>query len=472
VNVHPTELEMEGFLGGRASRTGARSMVLHLLSCLECRATVASHVPPPLFGNLPGNPPEIVAGESVEIPPELDAAYEAALDRAFGVVLDQRLALHEKSGARHALAIYTQLGLEGLGKNPRLLRDLTACRTLLEMCQELRYEDPKRMVDAGFLAVYTADRLSLRRYGAQRVADLRCRARIELSNAYRVADRLDDAERVLGEASEAFQAGTRDDLLEARLSDVSASLLADRRCFEEAGEALDTVHAIYQRRGDRHLAGRALISKGIYVGYGGAPEEAIRLLREGLSLIKAERDPALVYAALHNQAHFLLTCGRLREARSLLLTVPASPEALGGRVNLLKISWLAAQIDAELGDCLRAEQALLVVKRGFEEAGLYYKAALVSLERVNVLIRQERQEEARDLVVEALGIFKVLRISREALGSLLLLDQAFEEQVVTRAVVEGVLEMLKRAENDPGAEYPFESRPAGAATATLARMAP
>jgi hypothetical protein len=425
-------------------------MVLHLLSCLECRATVATHLPSPLFGSAP----EIAVAEAEEIAPELDAAYDAALDRAFGFVFDQRLALREKSGARRALAIYVQSGIDGLRKNPALLRGLTAYRTLLEMCQELRYEDPKRMVDAGFLAAYTADRLSPRRYGAQRVADMRCRARVELSNAYRVADRLDDAERVLGEAVEAFQAGTQDDLLEARLSDVHASLLADRRCFEAAGEALDTVYAIYQRRGDRHLAGRALISKGIYVGYSGAPEEAIRLLREGLSLIKTECDPALVYAAVHNQAHFLLTCGRLREARSLLLKVPAAPEAVGGRVNMLKISWLAAQVDAELGDCPRAEHALRDVKRGFEEAGLYYKAALVSLERVNVLIRQERQEEARDLVVEALGIFKVLRISREALGSLLLLDQAFEEQAVTRSVVEGVLEMLKRAENEAGSPAP------------------
>lgn len=451
MNVHPTELEMEGFLGGRLPQAGARSMVLHLLSCLECRAAVASHLPSPLFGSLPDSPPETALEE---ISPELDASYEGALDRAFGAFLDQQHALRETSGARRALTIYAQSGIDGLRKHPNLLRGLTAYRTLLEMCQELRYEDPKRMVDAGFLAVYAADRLSPRRYGAQRVADLRCRARVELSNAYRVADRLDAAERALGEAVEIFQAGSQDDLLQARLSDVRASLLADRRCFEAAGEALDTVHAIYQRRGDRHLAGRALISKGIYVGYGGAAEEAIRLLREGLSLINRERDPALVYAAVHNQAHFLLTCGRLREARSLLWKVPASPEAVGGRVNLLKISWLAAQIDAELGDCLGAEVALLEVKRGFEEAGLYYKAALVSLERVNVLIRQERLEEARDLVVEALGIFKVLRISREALGSLLLLDQAFEEQAVTGAVVEGVLEMLKRAENDPGSRYP------------------
>jgi hypothetical protein len=150
VNVHPNELEMEDFLGCRLSQAGARSIVLHLLSCQECRATAASHTPAPLFGKLPGSL-SLDVGE--EIPAALDAAYEEALDRAFGVVFDQRRALHEKSGARRALAIFTQHGIDGLRKSPRLLRDLTAYRTLLEMCQELRYENPQRMVDAGFLAV-------------------------------------------------------------------------------------------------------------------------------------------------------------------------------------------------------------------------------------------------------------------------------------------------------------------------------
>jgi tetratricopeptide (TPR) repeat protein len=419
--------------------------IRHLLGCPECRVAAAPRLAPLLFGKFPEIPME-------ELPAELDAAYESALDRAFSTLFEHRHALREKSGVRDALALYAKEGIAGLEENPRLLQGLTAYRSLLDLCQELRYEDPKRMVDAGFLAVYVADRLSAQRFGAQRVADWRCRALLELSNAYRVADRLDNAEQALGEAAEAFEAGSRDDLLQARLFDVRASLLADRRLFEDAGEALDTVHAIYSRRGDRHLAGRALVSKGIYVGYSGAPEEAIRLLQEGLSLIDAQRDPALVYAAVHNQAHFLLTSGRLREARSLLWKYPASPEAVGGRVNLLKIRWLAAQIDANLGDLRRAEQGFQEVKRGFEEAGLYYKAALVTLEMVaTVLMRQNRHEKARDLVVEVLGVFKVLRIHRESLGSLLLLDQAFEERAATEAMVEGVLEHLRRAEDNPAA---------------------
>jgi len=438
---HTMELDLTAVTSGSPLQASIR----HLLSCRECRSAAAPRLIPLLATRFPA------IDEEKNLTPELDAAYDLALDRSFATLFERQHALRESSGVQDALALYAEKGMVGLEESPRLLGGLAAYRTLLDLCQELRYEDPKRMVDAGFLAVYVAGRLSERRFGAPRLADWRCRALLELSNAYRVSDRLDDAERTLGEADEAFQAGTGEDLLKARLFDVRASLFADRRRFEAASEALDTVYAIYSRRGDRHLAGRALISKGIYVGYSGAPEEAIRLLQEGVTLIEPGRDQALLYAAVHNQAHFLLTCGRLGEARALLWKFPASPEAVGGRVNLLKMRWLAAQIDANLGELWRAEQAFLEVKRGFEEAGLYYKAALVTLEMATVLIRENRPDQARDLVVEVLGVFKVLRIQRETLGSLLLLDKAFEERVATGAMVERVLELLRRAEDNPAA---------------------
>jgi tetratricopeptide (TPR) repeat protein len=447
VNEHPTGYELRELLGGRLPQTRERSAMLHLLLCQECRTIVKPELSPLLSTDFPESPAE-------ELPPELDMAYDMAIDRAVTSVLERRRGERERSGVKRALAIYDHEGLDGLRAEPGLLRGLAAYRSLLEMCQELRYEDPKRMVDVAALAVYAAGRLSVRRFGAERVADWKCRALIELANAYRVADRLDEAESSLGEATEAFQAGSHDELLEARLYDVRASLLADRRLFAKAGEALDTVQAIYQRRGDRHLAGRALISKGVYVGYSGSSEEAVRLLREGLSLVDAQRDPTLFYGAVHNQAHFLLTSGRLREARSLLFKHPVPPEAVAGRMNLLKIRWLAAQIDAALGDLVRAGQGFREVKQGFEEEGLYYKAALVALELATVWLRQGRHEEAQAQVVEVLGVFKVLRIPREALGSLLLLDRAFEEQqAATGAMVEAVIELLKRIEDNPSLAF-------------------
>ena len=453
MSEHLIKPELDGLLGGRLLRAQSRAVILHLLGCEACRTAAAPRLAPFLSVRPPVSP-------AAELSPDLDAAYATAFDRAIATVLESRDALRERSAVQRALEVYAEEGIAGVEKDPGLLRGLPACQALLQVCQELRYEDPKRMIDTGTLAVHAAGRLSPLRYGAERVADCKCRALVELANAYRVGDRLDDAERTLGEAAQvfgAFNEGTRNELLEARLNDVKASLLADRRRFAEAAGVLDTVYSIYCRHGERHLAGRARISKGIYVGYRGAPEEAIRLLREGLSLLDPERDPALVYGAVHSQAHFLLTCGRPHEARALLWKYPASPEAVGGRMNLLKIRWLAAQIDASAGDLAAASQGFLEAKQGFEDAGLYYKAALVSLEMATVWMRQGRHEEARALVVEVLGMFKVLRIEREALGSLLLMVQAFEGQVATAALiesVESVIELLKRADDDPGDDDP------------------
>jgi tetratricopeptide (TPR) repeat protein len=440
VRQHLSEREIEGILHGRLARSEAVSAVTHLLQCQDCRTAAAPRLSPLLSGRIPSVAQEMSA--------ELDSVYDAAIERAFARVLELRHRLRERTGIKRALAIYDKKGLAGV-QEEHALQGIVSLRTLLEICQELRYEDPKRMVDAASMAALVADQLDAKRCGPRRRADWRCRACLELANAYRVADRLDDAERTLDKAVQVFEQGSRSDLLQARLCDVRASLLADRRLFAQAGEALDTVHAIYCRRGDDHLAGRALISKGIYVGYAGAPEEAIRLLREGLSLIDADRDPALVYGAVHNQAHFLLACGRLREARALLWKSPLTPESVGGRVNLLKFQWLAAEVDAGLGDLARAKEVFRDVKQGFEEAGLYYKAALVSLEMATVCIREGRLDEARALVVEALGVFTVLRIEREALGSLLLLDRAFEERAATGAMVEAVIELLKRVDDHP-----------------------
>ena len=66
----------------------------------------------------------------------------------------------------------------------------------------------------------------------------------------------------------------------AHLMDLTASLYSDQRRFDEARLLLDAVYAIYERAGDRHSAGRALISKGISANYAFDIEDA-QLLSPG-----------------------------------------------------------------------------------------------------------------------------------------------------------------------------------------------
>lgn len=330
------------------------------------------------------------------------------------------------------------------------LRGLSLYNALLDACLAVRYDKPKLMVELAEMAVHVASELSPRRHGRRKVVDYRCRALIELGNARRTADRLSDADTALGEAALLLSEGTGDPLLRVRMYDVQASLYADRRQFAAAAEALDMVHAIHLELGDSHLAGRALISKGIYRGYGGDPKEAIRLLREGLALVDHQRDLVLVLAGVQSQAAFLVSLGRFRDARKLLWSHHFPPEVVGAQVNRLKILWLEAQIHAGLGNDQQAEEGYLEVKAGFEKERLHYKAALVSLDLAHLWRGQGRMEEVRDLVAALVRCFQAYQIHREALVALMVLQETMERGMSSGALLDSVSEFLKKAETDPG----------------------
>ena len=414
---HPTGEELLEFCQGGLDAERVRAIVRHLLrGCQSCGSLLLPEVKA-LFG-FP------CSGEEVR-----EGAYDAVFDRIFAEV------------ERREPYTPGEVEMKGAEETPAGFAEL------LDRCQALRYDDPARMVDLARSAAFFADRLDPRRYGSHRVADLRCRAWTELANAYRVADRLDEAEGALETAAECHVAGTADEIFGARLLEIQASLDADHRRFPDAMAALDQVSAIHFRRGDRHLAGRVLLKKGLYAGYDCDPEQAIRLLEEGLALVEPERDPGLVFGALHNLAHSLIECGRLEEARELLRSNRFGDPR--GRVSRLTVRWLEGRIDAGLGYFSRAEETLQEVRRGFEELGLRYKSALAGLELAAVHLRQGRPDDARDRALAAIEVFSRLGVGREILAALLVLRDAFERRIATATLLEGVVARLARHERQP-----------------------
>lgn len=435
MNDHPTLSELRDFWNGGLAAERVRAVVRHLLEgCQRCGSLLSPDLKA-LFG--------FPIGE--EELREAEDAYDAVLDRAFAAVAEKAL----RPGGRMAWIRDT------LASPPRLHRPSMSragsppgFEALLDRCRSLRYDDPVRMVDLARFAAYLTDRLDPKQYGPKRVADLRCSAWIELANAYRVADRLREAETALDTAAEAYLAGSGGEAAGVRLLDVQASIDADRRRFDEALKSLDVVHAVHLRLGDPHMAGRALLAKGLYADYAGDPEEAVNLLQKGLGLVDHGRDPGLVFGAAHNLARALMACGRYEEARELLRS--NGSEDPGGQVNRLKVRWLEGQVDAGLGELDRAEQALAEVRLGFEETGLPYKAALAGLELAAVHLRQGRAGEARDRALESVRVFSSLGIGREALASVLVVREAFERRIATAALLDSVVARLNQFERDRG----------------------
>lgn len=306
------------------------------------------------------------------------------------------------------------------------------------------------MVFLANLASAWAQRLDPEKYGDGFVREIQCRALIELGNAFRVSDDLDAAQKILDSAARLIADGTGDEILEARLCDVQASLHAARRFFAPSCDALDTVHAIHLRRGDHHLAGRALISKGIYTGYAGNIVEAEKLIRRGLGLIDPQRELSLTTLALHNLLYLLVELGRFREARTLLFQKRPQYILGAGKTSLLKLRALEGRIASGLGKHAQAEVIFREVREAFREERLGYKAALASLELAVVLREDGRETEARGIVLEAADFFLSLGVHREALAAMLVLRKACEHGIATSALLQSTLQFLYRAENNPG----------------------
>jgi tetratricopeptide (TPR) repeat protein len=442
---HPTHAELEGLVLGCLSKEQTRAVVGHLLrGCGECRVTLAPHL-------------ERLAGRAVAPPPPGES-YDGALDRAFASVArlgwtPQPVQAGEDRTRGKILDLIASGGLEAILERPDCPRGLPLYEALLERSWALRHEDPDQMVQLARFAAMVAERLDPRSLGAQEVADLQCRAWIELGNAYRVADVLDQAESAMGRATERFLQGTGDELLWARLFTILGSLYAARRLFELAATSLNIVSEIYRQHGDEHLAGRALIKKGIFVGYQGDPEEAVRLIGRGLSMVDDHREPGLVSSTLQTQAWFLVDSGRYGEARRALWRLRQREADLGGRLNELKVRWLEGHIAEGLGELDRAERALTTVKQGFEEANLPYKAALAGLELGVVWFRQQRLEETERAILESADTFLSLGIGRELLASVLLLRKAAEMRCLNLVLLRETLDLLRQSERDPTARF-------------------
>jgi tetratricopeptide (TPR) repeat protein len=300
------------------------------------------------------------------------------------------------------------------------------CESLLARSQACRHHDPEQMILLAERAAAIAAELDPYAYGVELTADLRARCLAELGNAHRVADDVESAERAIRRAVEESTRGTQDPLLLARIMDLTASLRGAQRHFGEALELLDAVYRIYESHGDRHNAGRALISKGLYTGYDNDPAEAVRLLSAGLALIHPASDPKLVLSAVHNLITFLADGGRFREAQRLLRCTRQAYDTEGDRLNFIKLRWLEGRIAAGLGHRRQAEQYLLQARQELAAAGLHYHAAVASLDLAAVWLSQGKTAETRTLVEELVATFQARRIAREALAALVLLKEAFD----------------------------------------------
>lgn len=387
--------------------------------------------------------------------------YDAAFDRAA-----QRAGQHLRALLREeelASDLLAELLREPASRREELVKveerfhRLKVCELLEARARELWSEDPVAVVGLTKLAVHVSERLSAARYGEKLVEDARALAWAHLGNAYRIASDLRSAEEALRVAMEHHGRAGEDIFTEAEILGFAASLRNSQGRFEQAARLLDRAIKIYRSGKERHLEGRALIQKGLALGYGGQYSRAIRLIRNGLSRIDIEREPRLAVAAQHNLLMYLSESGRHQEAWHTLEKYRRLYLDYGDSMHLVRLRWLEGAITRDLGRLEEAEAALRDARDAFIARDIGFDAALVSLDLAMVYALRGDHGQVKRLAAEMVPIFESRDVHQEAIAALLIFQQAAEAERVSLELLGRIAAWLERSRRDPDARFELEN---------------
>lgn len=432
---HLVPADLDRLVRGSLSGSEKRLVVGHLLKqCPHCCGALARY-----------------SGLECSLPVDEDD-YQRAVSRAI------RQALSKAARATIAALLGDDRASEQqFTAELATLKGLPQVKALIQAARGLRHQDPKGMLHCAQLARRSVDRLSMREYGRQPIADLRALVWAELASAYRVCNELGQADHAMSRAIYWCERGSQADLVLARVADLVASLLAYQRRFPEGRRLLTLVYEVHAEAGNCHLAGRALVKQGNMAAWEGLPSQALRLILRGFDLLDPNQDSQLVIQTLWNMLATLVDAGRFRSARRLLWR---SRSVYVGVVEPHRLRWLEAKIFAGLADFPRAETAFQQARAGFAERGQVYPAALVGLDLAALWVRQHRIKDVFDLAEEMVITFRALRIAREAVVALLILKRAC---VYGGYQIMGVIDMaadfLRDLERQPARPRPYSGSP-------------
>jgi tetratricopeptide (TPR) repeat protein len=341
-----------------------------------------------------------------------------------------------------------------LHENPRLW-SWALLERLLEESRDGSVQSPTYGEAMAFLALEMTSLLDADLYGADELEDMQARAWGYIGNARRVRSDLQGAEEAFAEAYQHLLDGTRDPMERAKLLDLKASLLRDKRRFDDALRLIRRAVSIFLAAGERHRAGRALLNLATIHHDTGNPEVSIPVLYQALELIDPEREPRLLLSARHNLIGYLVEASRFMEAHTLFVQTRPLYRKFDDPWTQNRYRWIQGMIARGLEQPKEAEAFFLAAREGFVAEGIPYDTALVSLELAMLYVEQGRMAELKRIAAEMVVIFSSRQIHREALAAIAFFRQAVQTEKASLDLLRQVASFLEKAQHNP--ELRFES---------------
>ena len=383
---------------------------------------------------------------------EAYAAYDAALASiARGLNELQTVYDKERADAKGLVAELTRHPAERqriLIRNHARFHNWGVYEHLLETSRQESSRNPglgERLAD---LALDLSEHLDVSSYGAEAIEDLRARAWAYIGNARRVRSDLRGAQQAFDRALIHLRQGTREPWEQATWLDLRASLLRAQRRFDDAMRLLNRALTLFLAVGDRHRAGRILVSMDVVHHQAGQTEKGIPLLYRALDLLDSAQDPKLLFTAQHNLIDDLTEVGRFMEAQGLFIQARPLYLRFDEPRNRNRRRWVEGKLARGLGQPEKALSLLLRARAGFLELDDAYDVALISLDIAGIYAEQGRTAELKQLAEEMVPIFSSRQIHREAIAAFTLWQQAVQAEKLGTELTASVIASLRQARYD------------------------
>lgn len=402
-----------------------REVVEHIShSCPDC-CELASRLPWPLpIAKRP-------AVNDDERAANLDKMYDfrlrSAMKKSLAVGIEFAEAREEAESEVEGL-----INLAEIRSTPSQILLFARAKAWLAEAQSERRDDAERCLFSAVLAVSFAGSLKIDEHPEGEVANLQASAWAEVANARRLTGDHEGAEHSFLSAARRVKEIT----LLWKMSEDVAALLISQRDFISAEALLGDLETAYVSVRDYHSAGRVRLRRGLAAMYQQDDRLALDHYLESLHLLDLQRDPALTLAAFHNTIDCTTRLGLFETAREWLVRCEPLYQEAGDDTDLIRRRWVEAQIEAGLGNLPRADSYLRSVREDFEALDLPYEASIVTLDLCAIWIRRGKFREVACGVDEAVSTFQALKIRREALAGLLLLQEAARAEQATVAMVQ------------------------------------
>ncbi|HVR06657.1 MAG TPA: hypothetical protein VMW75_01300 [Thermoanaerobaculia bacterium] len=448
--MHPTIFQLRAFGTARLPPAHSRAVLRHLRSgCGRCRRALAPRLVP-WMDEAPAA--EAAAVDAADCGPALAGAYLLAAARAARAGASLLSTSRSAGTAERALAILNQEGPQAIGRLPRSLLGMPAIEALLRQTYEMGPADPHLRVR---LAELTDDLASTTRGAHPLLKQARCRALIELANAYRVALDLGSAEQLLARAEEVISRGGCDPLVVARLLFCQSLLLGDQSRPGPARAAIAAAMSIYRQEARvkdlaRALGHDCLLLSDVLHDLSSSTSRA----RQVLLLLDPDEEPLATACAMHMICCNELQSGNWREALAMVRRHRRSMALHDHGRNRARFARMEGEILGQAGDLAGAAGAFAFSRRELEAIGQPYEAGAVALVWASVLRRRGDVQGAQAMVQEATGSLLRLELHREVYVALMLLRTTNRFSPTREEIpLEAMVRFLGHAEFNPSIRF-------------------